>query len=113
MFCKVTVLGRKLPEVYILPRQAVLPGGTVYMVADGRLAKQPVKVGRFSGDEAMILPGGGINRGDRVVINTIAKPVIGMTVEAVDSMTSNPSARSENSTTEKVSKAEPASQVQP
>ncbi|MCK4850978.1 MAG: HlyD family efflux transporter periplasmic adaptor subunit, partial [Phycisphaerae bacterium] len=52
MFCKVTVLGKKLPEVYILPRQAVLPDGSVYMVVDGRLAKEPVEVGRFAGEEA-------------------------------------------------------------
>ena len=113
MFCKVTVLGKKLAEVYILPRQAVLPDGSVYKVVDGRLAKEPVKVGRFAGEEAIILPGAGINRGDRVVINTIAKPVIGMTVEAVDSITSNPNAASENRTREKVSRLKPAAQVQP
>ncbi len=113
MFCKVTVLGKKLPEVYILPRQAVLPDGSGYKVVDGRLAKEPVQVGRFAGEEAMILPGAGINRGDRVVINTIAKPVIGMTVEAVDSITSNPNAASAKTLTEKPSPPEPAAQTEP
>ncbi len=113
MFCKVTVLGKKLPEVYLLPRQAVLPDRSVYMVVEGRLAKQPVTVGRYSGEEAMILPEGGIRSGDRVVINTMATPVIGMTIEAVDSMISNPNAASAKTTTEKPSPAEPAAQTEP
>ena len=83
MFCKVTVLGKKLPEVYILSRQAIQPDSSVYVVAGGKLGKRKVKVARFWGEEAMILPGGGLSQGERVVLNTISKPVIGMVVEAV------------------------------
>ena len=113
MFCKITVLGKKLPEVYLLPRQAILPDRSVYIVINGRLAKQPVTVGRYSGEEAMILPGGGINSGDRVVINTVATPVIGMTVEAVDSVIANTNAESEHPVTETPSPAKTAAQPEP
>lgn len=84
MFCKVTILGRQLPRVYLLPRQAILPDESVYVVVDGRLARRPVRVARFTTDEAMILPGGGIADGDRVVIETLSAPVVGMSIEAVD-----------------------------
>ena len=83
MFCKVTVLGKKLPEVYILPRQAIQPDNSVYVVVGGKLDKRKVQVARFAGEEAMILPGGGLSEGERVVLNTISKPVIGMAAEAV------------------------------
>ncbi|NIA20612.1 MAG: biotin/lipoyl-binding protein [Anaerolineaceae bacterium] len=85
MFCKVTVLGKKLPKVYILPRSAILADGSVYVVEDGRLRKRQVRLSRLAGEEAMILPGGGLNDGDRVVVGPIAKPVVGMVVEALDS----------------------------
>ena len=88
MFCKVTVLGKKLPEVYIVPRRAILPDEDVYVVFEGKLAKRAVKVARFASEEAMILPGGGISQGDQVVISSIGKPVLGMSVEAVGELIS-------------------------
>lgn len=88
MFCKVTILGRKLPKVYVLPRQAIRPDRSVYVVVGGRLGRRPVKVARFTAEDAMILPGGGIRDGDRVVIAPVPKAVIGMAVEAVDALPS-------------------------
>ena len=84
MFCKVTVLGRKEPEMYILPRQAIQPDNSVYVVNSGKLSKKQVQVARWAGEEAMILPDGGLSEGDRVVISTMSKPVIGMSVEAIE-----------------------------
>lgn len=84
MFCRVTLMGKKMAEVYILPRQAVRPDGSVYVVNSGKLNKKAVTVARMGGEEAMVLPGGGLNEGDKVVISTMSKPVIGMTVEATE-----------------------------
>lgn len=90
MFCKVRIMGKTLPKLYLLPRQAVLPDGKVYVVADGKLAVRDVTVARYADDRAMILPGGGISEGDRVVSGYIPKPVPGMRVQAIDSLTSGP-----------------------
>ena len=84
MFCKVTVLGKKLAEVYVLPRQAIGPDGSVYVVNSGKLNKKAVTVARMGGEEAMVLPGGGLIAGDKVVISTMSKPVIGMSVETTE-----------------------------
>ena len=84
MFCKVTIVGKMLDEVYVLPRRAVLPDNSVYLVVEGKLTKRAVTVARFAGEKAMILPGNGIRQGERAVIGSIAKPVIGMSVKAVD-----------------------------
>ncbi len=92
MFCKVTVIGRAIPEVYVIPREAVLSDGGVYVVVEGRLRKRAVKVARFTGQEALILPGGGISAGDRVVTGSIAKPVVGMKVKPVGKTPKVPSA---------------------
>jgi multidrug efflux pump subunit AcrA (membrane-fusion protein) len=109
MFCKVTVLGKRLAKVYVLPREAVLPDQSVYLVEEvapaersaegggakrtillGRLRKRPVRVARFTSDEAMILPGGGLADGDHVVVSRVAKPVLGMQVEVSDSAADMP-----------------------
>lgn len=86
MFCKVTVTGRKVAKAFVLPRRAVLPDQSVYIVADGKLARREVTVARYSGEEAMILPGGGVREGQRVCIGFVPKPVLGMSVQAIDSL---------------------------
>jgi len=85
MFCEVVVEGRRLPQAFVLPRQAVTPEQTVFVVEDGKLAQVPVKVARFANDQALILPGGGIREGQRVVVEPVARPVVGMSVRAVNS----------------------------
>lgn len=115
MFCRVTVLGKQLAKAYAVPRSAILPDGTVYVVENvrpqwtlrwrlgflplgdtdrvlrGTLAKRPVTVARLSNEEAMILPEGGIGDGDRVVTRPIPKPVIGMAVQVIDEPSSSAS----------------------
>ena len=90
MFCKVIIMGKRLPEAYIIPRRAVLPSEQVYVVGDGHLQTQAIHVTRYTGEEAMILPGDGLTPGQRVVIDNIPKPVIGMTVRAVDTRAPQP-----------------------
>lgn len=80
MYCKVYVQGRKIKQAFLLPRGAIVPGDYVYVVKDGKLDRQDVRVARYTDDEAMILPGGGLEEGDRVIISHVAKPVIGMRV---------------------------------
>ena len=83
MFCRVTIFGRTERQVIILPRQAIQPDNTVFLVdAEHRLRRRAVKVARFADEQAMILTGedAGIKQGDRVAINYIPKPVVGMLV---------------------------------
>ncbi len=82
-FCRVSIVGKTIPRVYVLPREAVLPDGSVYVVVEGRLRRKSVKVARFTDQKALILPGSGIGDGDRVVTGAIAKPVIGMEVKPI------------------------------
>ncbi len=84
MFCKVTIAGRVLAEAFLLPRRALLPDGRVYVVEDGRLGLRSVRVARVGGEQAMLLPGGGVEAGDRVIIGYVPKPVPGMKVVPVD-----------------------------
>lgn len=93
MYCKVTILGRVAPEAFLLPRNAIQPDGTVYLAEpdtknpDGterfRLTRREVKIVRYTDDQAMILPGGGLQAGDRVITTPLAKPVIGMTINVM------------------------------
>ena len=89
MFCKVTIAGRRVPRAFLLPRQAILPDGSVYVVNAGRLHQKPVRPARLTGEEAMLLSGGGIEAGDRVIVGYVPKPVPGMKVEAVDSLSAS------------------------
>ena len=80
MYCEVIVRARTVPAAFVLPRSAVLPDGRVYVAAAGKLALREVAVARYTDDEAMILPGGGLSEGDRVIVTPLARPVIGMRV---------------------------------
>jgi len=83
-FCKVVVDGKIIPKVFLLPREAIQPDGTVFMVTDGKLARRAVQVARFTDETAYVLPGGGLEDGDRVVIRYIPRPVVGTKVRVVD-----------------------------
>lgn len=84
MFCKVVIRGKTQPQVYVIPRTAIQPDKTVFLVNDGRLSRRRITVARFANQEALILPGGGIEEGDRVVLSYVPKPVLGMQVEAME-----------------------------
>ena len=90
MFCTATIFGKELPEAFLIPRSAILPNGGVYVVEDGKLAIRQVRVARFSDTHALILPGNGIDTGDRVVIGPVPKPVLGMSVQAIDEPSTRP-----------------------
>ena len=75
-----------MDEAYLLPRRAILPDGSVYVAEEGKLRRRKVKVARWTGEEVMLLPGGGVAEGDRVIVGYVPKPVLGMAVRAVDSL---------------------------
>ena len=88
-FCDVTIDGRVVPRAFILPRRAVQPDGTVFLANDGKLTRRAVTVARWTDNEVMILPGGEIKEGDRVVTKNIPPlPVLNMPVKAVDALPS-------------------------
>jgi len=73
MFCRVTLPGRVLRQVYVLPRQAVTFASTVYVVEDGRLHTRKVEVIREEGDNAII--NRGLAPGDVVITTRLENPL--------------------------------------
>lgn len=95
MYCKVMILGRVVPESFLLPRNAVQPDGTVYIaqpdprVHSGyRLEQRKIEVARFTDNQAMILPDGGLSAGDRVVLQAPPKAVLGMALDMAEPLPS-------------------------
>ncbi len=86
MFCKVEILGKRKAQAFLLPRGAIQPDKSIFLANDGILTRRPVTVSRFTNDKALILPGGGIEEGDRVVLSYVPKPVLGMHVEPIDAV---------------------------
>lgn len=84
MYCKVTILGRTVPQAYLLPRSALMGGRDAWVVEEGRLARRTLRVARYTDSQAMLLPDSGLRPGDRVILNYLPKPVIGMKVEPID-----------------------------
>ena len=91
VFCKVVIHGKVVTNAFILPRSAVQPDSTVYLIdPDGRLARKTINVARFTDDRALVLADGGIRPGDRIVQDDLTKPVLGMRVDARDAPASAP-----------------------
>ncbi len=82
MFCRVTIPGRILEQVYVVPREAVSFTSTVYLVRDGRLQTRKVKVAREEGDMAVIT--GGLVSGDLVIITRLENPLENSLVRIVE-----------------------------
>lgn len=90
MYCEVHILGRQLDEAFLLPRTAILGGQAVYVIEDGRLARRKITIARFTDNQALILPGGGLRAGDRVVTGYLPRPVLGMRIEPLDEPQTQP-----------------------
>ncbi|MBN1942446.1 MAG: HlyD family efflux transporter periplasmic adaptor subunit, partial [Phycisphaerae bacterium] len=91
MYCKVMILGRVVPEAFFLPRGAILPDGAVYIAQPDpksesgfRLQRRKVEVARYTDNQAMILPGGGVTEGDRVLLQAPPKAVVGMALDIIE-----------------------------
>lgn len=93
-FVEVSLSGRRLTNVLVLPRRAVRPDGRVMVVSDGRLRFCELRVLRAVGDELIVASGGEsaawsatqekkkfLAAGDRVVVSSVEAPVDGMKVQ--------------------------------
>ena len=70
MFCRVTVTGRTLTDVVVVPRKALQTEDTVFLAdAQDRLMSRTVQVTYLGDDIAVISKG--INAGDRVVVTAL------------------------------------------
>lgn len=105
MFCRVTIYGKTVPQTIIIPRQAIGPDGSVYVVEAGRLGVRQIDVLRYTDSQAMLLPAEpidegvaatgqsrtrpatrpsrGLRPGDLLCIGYIPAPVAGMRVDVV------------------------------
>ena len=82
MFCRVTIPGRILEQVFVVPREAVSFTSTVYVVRDGRLQTRKVTVAREEGDMAVIT--GGLVSGDVVIVTRLENPLENALVRIVE-----------------------------
>lgn len=83
MFVDVTIHGHPLNKVIALPRKAIRPGSMVWLMDNQqKLRLRPVKVARFTDDEALISKG--LNAGDRVVLTTLNGAADGMALRPMN-----------------------------
>jgi RND family efflux transporter MFP subunit len=78
MFVTVEIKGKKIQNVFVLPRHLVYPGDVVYTVKDNTLKSSPVKILRGYKDAVII--GEGLSEGDLVVKSPLSSPADGMLV---------------------------------
>lgn len=75
-FVEVSLQGRTLPDVAVLPTSALRDGGTVWIMNDAHLKIRPVEVLRQTRDEVVI--GRGLAAGDQVVLTAVSGAAEGM-----------------------------------
>ena len=73
MFCKVSIPGRILTDVYRLPIWAVSYKNTVFMVNNGRLHTTRVEVEHSQNDEIFVSKG--LKEGDQVITTRLVEPL--------------------------------------
>lgn len=78
MFVKVEIQGRRLPQVFVLPREALREEGAVYVVQQGRLVPRSVTVVRWVRQEAYVTEG--LRDGETVLVRMAGIPAVGMQV---------------------------------
>ncbi len=81
MFSRVTIPGRILHQVYIVPREALSFTGMVYVVADGRLQYRKVDLVRE--EESLAVISKGLAPGDMVITTRLQEPLENSLVRVV------------------------------
>jgi len=82
LFVEAEILGRELPDAFLLPRAALREGRRLAVVdGEDRLRFREVELVRTQGDEVIVL--GGLEDGERVCLTWPATPVSGMRVRAL------------------------------
>ena len=78
MFVTVRIRGKKIRNVFVLPRYLVYPGDLVYTVKDDALKSNSVTILRGYKDNVII--GEGLSEGDLIVKSPLSSPTDGQTV---------------------------------
>ena len=78
MFVTVRIKGKKIQNVFVLPRYLVYPGDVVYTVKDDTLKSNSVKILRGYKDTVII--GEGLSEGEFIVKSPLSSPSEGMRV---------------------------------
>ena len=78
MFVTIRIKGKKIQNVFVLPRYLVYPGGVVYTVKDDTLESNMVKILRGYKDTVII--GNGLSEGAFIVKSPLSSPMDGMRV---------------------------------
>jgi membrane fusion protein, multidrug efflux system len=90
-FVRVQLSGAVRPGAIAIPQRAVLegPGSKIVMTVNDKdlVEPRPVKVGDWSGDDWIIT--GGLNPGDRVIVDGVVKARPGAPVKVADGSKSN------------------------
>ncbi len=81
-FVEVAVEGRTVERVVTVPRHAVHPGDTLWVVADDRLTIRTVTIAKA--DQEIALVTAGLEPGDRVVVSSLDAVTDGMVVRTVE-----------------------------
>jgi multidrug efflux pump subunit AcrA (membrane-fusion protein) len=78
MFVTIRIKGKKIQNVFVLPRYLVYPGDVVYTVKDDTLKSNRVKILRGYKDTVII--GDGLSEGALIVKSPLSSPMDGMRV---------------------------------
>lgn len=82
LFVNAEIVGRRIQNGYVIPREALRAGNKVYLVnANGRLEIRDVLVTHSSAEEAIIESG--VEANERVIVSSIRNPIEGMALEAM------------------------------
>ncbi|MFT5430456.1 MAG: RND family efflux transporter MFP subunit, partial [Myxococcota bacterium] len=80
MFCSLSIGGRTLTDVVVLPRKTVQPDGDIYLVGpDNTLEKRSVAIAISEGDIVVVEKG--LKPGDRVITTSLPGAVSGMKLQ--------------------------------
>lgn len=80
LFVNVEIVGRRVQNAFVIPREALRAGSKVYVVSnEGRLQIRDVLVTHSSDTEAVIE--GGVSAEDQVIVSSIRNPIEGMALE--------------------------------
>lgn len=81
LFVNAEIVGRRVADANVIPREALRAGDKVYVVNEaGKLEIRDVTVTHSSEVEAIIASG--VSPGERVVVSSVRNPIDGMTLEA-------------------------------
>jgi multidrug efflux pump subunit AcrA (membrane-fusion protein) len=76
MFCRLTIETRRVPRAVRIPRTALQPENTVFLVQDGALAVRPVEVLYVQKESVLVTAG--LETGDLLIVSPLSTPVVGM-----------------------------------